>query len=297
MIPALLVRLVALPWLALRELGGSYGALARRAWAVPALAGAITFVLLRLVVRPTDRLDWPALLGLAAGCQAVFLAVYAARGPPRPRAVPPPPRRAGRARAAEAARVNTLERDAPFAYGTQPPAGSPPPPPPGERIRLLRVRVHLAPRPVGAVLDPAGLPLHRDDVPRRGVAVHREAPAAARPRHAGARRHGVALRDAAHGARPRAAGGPLGHGVARGLHDRGPRLRALGVRAGPRLAGPDRPHDDHAVVLPRAGDRAHAAGARRHAPRVPARERPLPAAQLHGVPRTASTSSPWASRA
>ncbi len=77
MIPALLVRLVALPWLALRELGGSYGGLARRAWAVPAVAGAITFVLLRLVVHPTDRLDWPALLTLAAGCQTVYFALYA----------------------------------------------------------------------------------------------------------------------------------------------------------------------------------------------------------------------------
>lgn len=76
-IPALLVRLVALPWIALRDLGGSFGGLARRAWAVPALAGAITFVLMRLVVRPTDRLDWTALLLLAAGCQAVFLGIYA----------------------------------------------------------------------------------------------------------------------------------------------------------------------------------------------------------------------------
>ncbi len=33
--------------------------------------------------------------------------------------------------------MRTLERDAPFAYGTQPPAGSPPPPPPGERIRFF----------------------------------------------------------------------------------------------------------------------------------------------------------------
>ncbi len=76
-IPALAVRLVALPVIALRELGGSYLGLARRAWAVPALAGAITFVALRVLVRPTDRLDYPALLGLAAGCQAVFLALYA----------------------------------------------------------------------------------------------------------------------------------------------------------------------------------------------------------------------------
>ena len=84
-IPSLLVRLVALPMYAAREFGGTYGELARRAWTVPVAAGLVTFAVLRLVVRPADAIGWPALLGLAAGCQVVFLAIYAllARRAPR----------------------------------------------------------------------------------------------------------------------------------------------------------------------------------------------------------------------
>ena len=76
-IPSLAVRLVALPYYAAKEFHGRYGAMARRAWTVPIVAGLATYALLRLVVAPSDSLGWPALFGLAAACQAVYLAVYA----------------------------------------------------------------------------------------------------------------------------------------------------------------------------------------------------------------------------
>jgi O-antigen/teichoic acid export membrane protein len=85
MIPALAVRLIALPLIALRELGGSYGALAR-AWAVPALAGGITFVLLRLVVRPTDGSTTPrSSRSPPAARRSTWASTPSRRGPPSAR--------------------------------------------------------------------------------------------------------------------------------------------------------------------------------------------------------------------
>jgi O-antigen/teichoic acid export membrane protein len=76
-IPSILVRLVALPLYAARAFEGRFALMARRAWIVPLAAAAATLALLRLVVAPSDTLSWPALLGLAAASQVVFLALYA----------------------------------------------------------------------------------------------------------------------------------------------------------------------------------------------------------------------------
>lgn len=77
-VPAVLVRWVAMPWLATRAFGGRFLPLALRAWAAPLLAAALTALLLSAVVDPSAALTWGTLFALAAGTQATFLLLYAA---------------------------------------------------------------------------------------------------------------------------------------------------------------------------------------------------------------------------
>lgn len=76
-VPSLVVRLLILPACAARSFGGGYLALALRAWTTPLLATTAVALALRALVDPATPLGWPALLGLAAGTQVVFLALHA----------------------------------------------------------------------------------------------------------------------------------------------------------------------------------------------------------------------------
>jgi hypothetical protein len=76
-VPSLVVRLLILPACAARSFGGRYLALALRAWTTPLLATAAVALALRALVDPAAPLGWPALLGLAAATQVVFLGLNA----------------------------------------------------------------------------------------------------------------------------------------------------------------------------------------------------------------------------
>ncbi len=85
-VPGLLVRFVLLPRYGVRVFGGSFARFALRTWTVPLVACAATTLAVGAFVPRGADLSWPALFALAAGTQALFLAVafaLAAREPPR----------------------------------------------------------------------------------------------------------------------------------------------------------------------------------------------------------------------
>lgn len=85
-IPGLLVRLVALPIYGVRTFGGKFGPFALRSFVVPIVACALTTFALKAFVSRESELGWPALLGLAAAAQVVFLAIATALTRATPRA-------------------------------------------------------------------------------------------------------------------------------------------------------------------------------------------------------------------
>jgi len=76
-VPSLVIRMWVLPAFAARTFGGRFLPLALRAWTTPLLATAVVALALRALVDPAAPLGWPALFGLAAGTQVVFLALHA----------------------------------------------------------------------------------------------------------------------------------------------------------------------------------------------------------------------------
>ena len=85
-VPGLLVRLVALPMYGVRTFGGSFLPFALRAWTVPLLACGLTTAGLKAFVSRDAALSWPALLGLAAVAEVLFLGIAWALSKASPRA-------------------------------------------------------------------------------------------------------------------------------------------------------------------------------------------------------------------
>ena len=85
-VPGLLIRLVALPMYGVRAFGGAFLPFALRTFAVPLLACTLTTLGLRALVARDAALSWPALLGLAAAAQLLFLGIAWSLAKATPRA-------------------------------------------------------------------------------------------------------------------------------------------------------------------------------------------------------------------